>query len=127
MTHPDCWWTILHNGHFAWYQRALVSGDFKPGKTPRSEYIVDEDGREADFAATPKCTTCGEVPKVEDLEPVERVTQQRGYLDPYRSGREPWRAGTNDNTCFRCNNPAQLAVENPPLCKQCEAYLRENS
>jgi len=116
----ECWWVILHrdqNGdlHHAWYQRALLKGDFRPGLEPRADYIVDADGRAADPVVTPTCATCREIPHVSDLEPVERTTGDAGFLDDFREHRRPWPEATNPLTCWYCNgretaDPAKVAA-----------------
>lgn len=116
----SAYWQIEHNGHLAWYQRALISGDFKPGLTPQATYIVDADGRYVDPATTPTCATCGEVPDVDDLDAVERVTGRRDFLDGYRSGLDPWPAPTDPAKCRLCNcGPAGDAG----LCPTCAAHI----
>ena len=60
-------WLILHREHVAWYQRALLLGDFRPGCRPRAEYVRLPDGTLPDPAEIPRCATCGEEPRVEDL------------------------------------------------------------
>lgn len=99
----ECWWEILHGGHHAWYQRALLRGDFRPGLIPCAHYIVDKEGRAADPTTTPTCETCGEVPDVNDLEAVERATGKAGFLESCRSGKRPWPEPTNPLTCWWCN------------------------
>jgi len=101
----ECWWDILHNGHHAWYQRALIAGDFKPGLTPRGDYVVDEAGRAGDPAHVPHCATCGEVPDVNALEALERASGKTDFLEEYRSRRREWPAPTSALTCWWCNCP----------------------
>jgi hypothetical protein len=105
----ECWWVILHRGrdgelHHAWYQRALIKGDFKPGLAPRGDYIVDADGRAADPMVTPLCLTCHTIPDVDDLEPFERATGDDGFLIDFRLGRRPWPKPTDPLTCWHCNS-----------------------
>lgn len=124
-----CYWTILHRGHHAWYQRSLLAGDFRPGLTPRSEYIVDVEGRNADPAAVPRCSTCSEIPDVNDLEPMDRESGERGFLDRYRAAdvrrREPWPKPTANHTCWHCNCPGP--VDEAGMCGACARFLAEDA
>jgi hypothetical protein len=120
----ECPWTILHKGHLAWNQRSLLPGDFRPGYPPKSWYIVWADGRASDPYETPHCVTCGEVPDVNDLEPVETSTALMGFLDIYRRGIRPWPRPTREDTCWWCNSPAPLTNDHPPLCAQCAEHLK---
>jgi hypothetical protein len=99
-------WLILHNDHPAWYQRALLPGDFAPGRMPMPNYILTLTG-EIPKLGQVRCGTCKKKPAVEDLEPVERTTGQTGFLDRYRYGRRPvpWPEGLNPTNCWNCNNP----------------------
>lgn len=117
----ECWWEILHGDHHAWFQRSLMAGDFKPGLPPRSEYIVDEDGRVADPDVVPTCGTCGVVPRVEELEPVERITGVRGFLSQFRARLRPWPKPTNPATCWHCNCPGPVVAAG--LCSSCIAHM----
>lgn len=126
---PECIWRIEHLGHLAWYQRALVAGDFAPGRVPISEYIVDEFGRSANPLSTPKCLTCGVVPGVDDLQSEEVTTKRRGQLHRYRllmgnPVRLPWPEPTDPTTCFWCNSPtAPVVTVGVRLCVGCAAHL----
>jgi hypothetical protein len=121
-------WRIEHLGHFAWFQRSFLAGDFAPGKIPLGNYVI-VNGRAMDPGETPVCGTCGEVPRVEDLEPVDHATEDRGFLDRFRRGLVPWkRAGRTDpSTCWWCNFPGPLVVDQGPvkLCAGCAAHLKE--
>jgi hypothetical protein len=121
----ECPWLILHHGHTAWYQRSLLRGDFKPGLKPNSWYIVWMDGRAADPYEVPRCVTCNEVPRVQDLEPVEVVTGQHGFLDACRQGSQPWPRPTREDACWWCNTPGlHLVSERPPICRGCAEHLK---
>ncbi len=128
-------WIIFHlvdgKEHVAWLQRALIPGDFRPGTPPLPNYVVYPDGYSPHPEETPKCTTCGVVPEVKDLEPEERSTGGRGHLDRFRDTRRPdWKpwveAGrTKAHTCYVCNTQGPLAQKEPILlCIRCEENLR---
>ena len=118
-------WLVRHWDHNAWYQRALVSGDFRPGLAPISEYVTYLDGTTPDPEAAPVCCGCGQVPRVEDLTPVERTSGRADFLQAFRQGLIPWREATNRQTCQHCNSPtAPLTVTGyVRLCGQCEEHL----
>lgn len=119
-------WEIKHHGHFAWFQRSLLPGDFKPGLTPNSFYIVDKDGRAADPFEVPKCETCGEVPEVNDLEPTDPSTLVAGFLDRFRRKIQPhpWPAPSNPKGCWFCGTKGPTVSGSPRICRQCEQHLR---
>jgi hypothetical protein len=96
---------IMHNGHEAWYQRALLMGDFAPGLKPLPNYVITLTGEPVDPYSTPKCGTCKGSPATDDLLPVERATGRSNFLEAFRSGQIPWeKAGrTKAETCFYCN------------------------
>ncbi len=123
----DAPWLVAHLGHFAWFQRAVLAGDFRPDLRPRSEYVIRIDGRSEDPSGVePICSTCGLVPENDDLELFERATGTCGFLEPYRSGRLPWPPPTREDSCSWCNTPRlELAVEAPiKLCFSCLLTLR---
>ena len=124
----SCPWGVLHLGHVAWYQRAALVGDFRPGLQPRPEYVVYSDERVPDLREPPRCMGCGRVPRTEDLVLVERATRRADFLDIYRRGRRLWPAPTNPATCAWCNAPGRLAIDGDvKLCPACESVLRKRN
>ncbi len=116
-------WEIEHNGHFAWFQRSLLIGDFAPGLVPRSDFVVDVAGRAADPMAPVQCDTCGAVPETNELIAIESATRDSHFLAPFRAGHAKWPKPTPTETCWWCNTPRASATAQPPLCGQCQAYL----
>jgi hypothetical protein len=51
-----------------------------------------------------RCGTCGEIPRSDDLEPIERCTRHREYLRVTRRGDRPWPPPTPQGTCWLCSN-----------------------
>ena len=105
----DWQWMIEHLGHVAWYQRALMRGDFSPGHRPLPNYVLQLDGRLADPDKTPKCGTCKKMPTVDELVPVDRSNGARAVLTPFRIGLEEWPPATDPETCYVCNTPDSVA------------------
>jgi hypothetical protein len=110
----SCPWAILHRApdgsmHLAWYQRAMIVGDFNPAKKPLPNYVTYPDGTSPGPDDTPVCTACQVAPANADLDPVDRATGQYGFLEMYRDQRRPdwrpWRMApvTDPNTCYVCN------------------------
>jgi len=100
----EWWWLIKHNGHPAWYQRALVAGDFAPGSPLLVNYVLglDEELPDPDVPLT--CGTCGLVPDVNDLDAEERVTGEGGFLEAFRKPGMRWPSQKTDpETCWHCN------------------------
>lgn len=116
-------WTIEHNGHFAWFQRALMIGDLAPGLEPRGDFVVYADDRCADPELAPRCATCGEVPATNELVAIETATGDSHFLAPFRQGLRKWPKPTPRDSCWWCNTPRAGATGSPPLCAQCEAHL----
>ena len=118
-------WLIRHRDHDAWYQRAMVSGDFRPGLVPIPDYAIGLDGVLPDPAGPMVCGGCAEVPDVNDLQPVFRETGRSDFLEAFRRGVVAWRAPTNPATCSHCNSPSAPARVVGPvrLCSRCEAHL----
>jgi hypothetical protein len=107
---PNDWcWAIEHEGHLAWYQRALMRGDFAPGSKPLPNYVLQLDGTLPDPEKPPKCGTCGKVPSVQELVPVDRHTGTRSVLTPFRLGLAEWPPPTDPETCYVCNCPEYVA------------------
>lgn len=126
---PEWWWAIEHKAHPAFYLRALMPGDFAPGRSPRPRHALTLLGRRA--AAPLVCGTCGQEPEAESLEPIERFTGDRGFLDQYRTGAGRWPAGTDEDTCWLCGDPAQLVNhedvvdgQRVRVCRRCWQHLR---
>lgn len=116
-------WHVFHGPHLAWRQRAVMVGDFAPGRLPSAWYVVDAEGRSADPVSVPTCETCGAVPKVESLTVVEVATGERSFLARVRDmGR--WPRPTDPATCWWCNCPG-LEMANGLLCVGCDAHLKE--
>lgn len=121
----DAEWSIVHmvgRPHEAWRQRALLPGEFKPGRAPSARFIVWPDGRPGHPDETPRCLGCDEVPRVQDLEPVEIATNKRGYLAVYRRNERDWPEVRTD-TCWWCN--VEGASGSPPLCSRCVEFLKK--
>lgn len=116
-------WEVQHNGHFAWYQRALLIGDFAPGLTPRADFIVWSDGRSANPDGAPQCETCAMIPDVDKLIAVEIATGDSHFLAPFRAGLQKWPKPTDVSNCWWCNTTGAGATTSPPLCEQCQEYL----
>ena len=126
-------WLILHKGHPAWYQRALMAGDFSPGTQPQPNYVLTLEGTQPEPYAVPICGTCGVEPKVEQLEPLERETGRRDWLDRFRLSpthpdHVPWNRGgrTDPRTCYVCNTPRERISRRGAyvlICDRCEEHL----
>lgn len=114
-------WLVTHNGHRAWWQRAFMIGDFAPGRTPASWYVVDDEGRSADPSVPPTCETCGVVPKVEELDVMETATGIKNFLARSRTINR-WPRPTDPATCWWCNCPG-LELADGLLCSGCAAHL----
>jgi hypothetical protein len=115
-------WAVFHIGHFAWHQRALLPGDFAPGRKVAAWHIVYPDGKVAHPYDSPKCSTCGVTPETSELEVVEKSTGERMFLAPYRALQRPWPQPKNPKNCWWCNLPAPPG--RPPLCDSCVEHLR---
>lgn len=115
-------WLVIHNGHRAWAQRALMIGDFSPRhKVPAAWYVVDPEGHWADPTSTPVCETCGLVPPLDQLEAVEVATGDRGFLARSRMLNR-WPNATDAKTCWACNCPGAELVDGL-LCHGCSRHL----
>lgn len=101
-------WLITHLGHDAWYQRALLTGDFAPGKAPVSNYALTLDGALPDPEAPMTCGTCGQTPSASDLNATDRATGKAEFLAAFRGGQARWLKGTDPATCAYCNDSARL-------------------
>lgn len=125
------WWAVEHKGHPAFYLRALMAGDFAPGLLPLARHAHGLDGRQLEVV---RCETCGEVPRSEDLEPIERRTHVRGFLEAFRLGlgdprRQRWPKPTAPASCWLCSNPRVAAdheVDGRAVCAACAAYLKRS-
>jgi len=98
-------WLIEHDGHIAWYQRALMRGDFSPGNRPLPNYVLQLDGKLADPDKVPKCGMCKKIPMTDELIPVDRSNGARSVLTPFRIGLAEWPPATDPETCYVCNTP----------------------
>ena len=107
---PDStwWWAVEHLGHPAFYLRALLPGDFAPGRGPAPRHTLIASGQAAEGRSV-VCDTCGVEPRPEDLEPIERTTGHLGHLAAYRAGRVSWPRATDPASCWLCSSPAQRA------------------
>lgn len=119
------WWAVEHLGHPAFYLRALMPGDFRPGQAgplPRHTYGLD--GKQLKVV---RCETCHEAPRPEDLAPIERKTHGRGFLDAVRNGGGRWPPPTKATSCWNCSNvhaPADREVDGHLVCAACAAHLK---
>lgn len=98
----EWWWAVEHRGHPAFYLRALLPGDFAPGRLPLPRHVRTLTGEEDD---DPVCGTCAETPVAEDLDIVERATGRRGFLTEQRAQRQPWPKPTDPASCWLCSDP----------------------
>ena len=119
----ECPWEIEHNGHFAWFQRSLLIGDFAPRLVPLTRFVVYTDGRAADPRTEATCETCSDVPTTNELIAVEAATGDSHFLAPYRAGLAKWPKPTDPTNCWWCNTKRRGAATTPPLCEQCQKYL----
>ena len=102
----EWWWEVQHLGHPAFYLRTLMPGDFAPGRLPAPRHVRPLERPAEGLPAEVTCGTCGDVPRSEDLEPIERSTGQRGFLGEFRSGRARWPAPTKITSCWMCSGQA---------------------
>ena len=119
------WWAVEHRGHPAFYLRALLPGDHAPGRVTAARHVLTLGGLVLDDV---HCGTCGEVPRAEDLEPIERATGDRGHLAAFRDGRVPWPRPTDRRSCWLCSGPARLAtreINGRMHCEACASHLGE--
>ena len=114
------WWAILHQGHPAFYLRALMPGDFAPGHRPLARHAVTLDGSRPEEPLV--CGTCELAPEPEDLEPIERATGNGGFLDEFRRGRTPWRTPTDPASCWLCSTK-RLAANVPVTLESGDAVM----
>ncbi len=119
------WWAVEHNGHAAFYLRALMAGDFAPGRLPDSRHVrpLDHQGVEP-----VTCGTCGKVPQAVDLRVIERSTGNRAALDPFIAGRAPWPKPTDPKRCWLCNDGpgnthARAVGQDVKACPRCARHL----
>lgn len=127
----DYHWLIVHHTvaapwHPAWYQRAVMLGDFESGRRPLPNYVLRLDGTTPAPTETPSCGTCGAEPETDELNVVERATGKSNFLAPLRDGTVPWdRVGhTRPETCYVCNSEGeQVPGVHIALCRPCEANL----
>jgi len=127
---PDLewWWSIEHHGHPAFYLRTLMPGDFAPGRLPAPRHVRLLERGEG-LPTEVRCGTCGEIPRSEDLEPVERQTGHRGFLADYRSGRALWPKQTVPESCWMCSgrapatSQARLRGTDVMVCAACAKHL----
>ncbi len=117
------WWAVEHLGHPAFYLRALLPGDFKTGRGPLARHTYGLDGRQLEDV---RCETCHEKPRPDDLDPIERKTHTRGFLDVFRAGRAAWPHPTTPSACWLCSNPRASAdhkVSGRDVCACCAAHM----
>lgn len=122
------WWAVEHRGHPALYLRALMPGDFAPGRLPLPRHVIELDGTEAPPEV--RCGVCDEVPRAEDLGVIERSTGDRGFLAELRAGRRPWPRPTDPASCWLCSSrtaradrEAQVGGATVRVCERCSGHL----
>lgn len=127
------WWALEHAGHPCCYLRALMPGDFAPGRAVTPRHVLHLDGSRATEGCPVVCGTCGEVPLIDELEPIERATGQQGAIEAFRSRRAPWPRQTDIASCWECLAPPRMVTEvaDVPgagivgLCSSCAALYPE--
>ena len=126
----EWWFRVDHRGHPAFYLRTLMPGDFAPGRLPAPRHIRLLERPAEGLPAEVTCGTCGEVPRSEDLDVVERSTGSRGFLAAYTAGRVKWPPPTSAESCWMCSNRKSPAIGKARLrgtdvlvCAGCAKYL----
>ena len=131
----EWWWLVEHataTPHPAFYMRSLMPGDFAPGRLPAPRHVRLLERGEG-LPTEVRCGTCGEIPRSEDLEPVERQTGQRGFLDGFRSGRSRWPLPTKEAACWLCSGRApavtvvRLRGTDVRVCEGCAKHLERRT
>ena len=126
------WWLVEHDGHEAFYLRALMAGDFAPGGDgPDERHVLHLDGKAPTVGQALKCGTCHKTMKTEDLVPVERVTGNRRALDVFRSRRAAWPKKTDPTSCYLCgqrkatkrSTDEKIRGRRVPLCRNCNRHV----
>lgn len=126
----DWWWSVLHKDHPAFYLRTLMPGDFAPGRLPAPRHVRFLERPAEGLPVEVTCGTCGEVPRSEDLEPIERATGHRGFLAEFRCGRARWPNPTKEQSCWMCsgqapaNTRARLRATEVLVCAGCAKHLK---
>lgn len=129
----EWWWEVQHLGHPAFYLRTLMPGDFAPGRLPAPRHVRLLVRPAEGLPTEVTCGTCGEVPRSEDLEPIERSTGQRGFLGEFRNGRAKWPRQTREASCWMCSgqapaeSPARLRGTEVFVCAGCAKHLERRS
>jgi hypothetical protein len=121
----EWWWAVSHLGHPAFYLRALMPGDFAPGRAPLPRHVRPLRGPSWPPPASVTCGTCGQEPDGADLDVLERATGARGFLAQFRAGRRPWPPATTA-ACWECggrDRPAPRSLDGVPVCETCHAAL----
>ena len=133
---PDAgtwWWAVEHQGHPAFYLRALLAGDFAPGRAPAPRHAATLDGDQYREGIIVTCGSCGLAPETVDLEPVERATGDHGFLTTFRDGRAPWPRPTDPASCWLCGDrkqktqPAKTPGGPARTCARCASHLAIHS
>lgn len=122
------WWAVEHAGHPAYYLRALIPGDFAPGRTPAPRHVLQLDGSRPAVGPVP-CGTCAAIPDPAELEPYERRTGISGFLEGFRRGDSLWPGATSETSCWECSHPrieAEVEIDGQTVrtCGRCERHLR---
>ncbi len=134
---PDtgaAWWAVEHQGHPAFYLRALMAGDFAPSRLPLPRHILTLKGEPVAVDGPCVCGTCGKVPASADLDVIERPTGRRGFLDVFRAGSPrgmAWPPATDPASCWLCSSKRDRAtcrvgldgVGEVGVCERCAAHL----
>ena len=129
----EWWWLVLHADHPAFYLRALMPGDFAPGRLPAPRHVRLLERPETGLPEEVRCGTCGEIPRAEDLEPVERQTGARGFLDAFRRGLAKWPQATRSESCWMCSGHAPATEQasargtDITVCAGCAKHLERKT
>ncbi len=126
LTYPyaECRWQVWHapdgvQPHRAFRLRALLIGNFRPGRVIRGFMVIAPDGHPPRPLTDPvKCQVCDLVPDVNDLAVECRITGQRQWLAPYRRGLRKWPRPRWEDRCWWCQAP-DSDVYADGLCPRC--------
>jgi hypothetical protein len=123
-------WLIQHHRndgqiHDAWYQRALICGDFAPGRRGvLATYIATLDGRIPGPNEALRCGTCNQRLQADDVDAVERITGETGFLRTFRLGRRPWPlTESREQNCYHCNREIKPGEQRRPVALELVAEL----
>lgn len=119
--------------HPAFYLRTLMPGDFAPGRLPAPRHVRLLERPETGLPEEVRCGTCGEIPRAEDLEPIERQTGARGFLDAFRRGLAKWPQATRAESCWMCSGQAPATEQasargtDITVCAGCAKHLERKT